>query len=322
MPSKTILVVSDIHYAGPSEQARPDYELRRIQNPLGRFALRNYRRHIWLRDPLQKNYLLDKFLAQSPPTDLVVANGDYTVDTGFVGVSDEAAFESVEICLAKLRDKFGNKLHAIFGDHELGKFSMVGQHGGLRVASFHRAKNQLGLKPFWKIELENFSLVGVTSSLIALPVYEPETLPDERPAWRELRDAHLAEIRDAFHHIPPQQRIILFCHDPTALPFLAEEKAVVEKLGQMDHTVIGHLHSPALLWKSKLLAGMPVINFCGGTVRRLSRALRAARSWKQFLPKLCPSLAGIELFKDGGFLLIHLSDNGQPSSIELKKLPR
>jgi hypothetical protein len=34
---------------------------------------------------------------------------------------------------------------------------------------------------------------------------------------------------------------------------------------------------------------------------RLSSALREARFWKPFKVLLCPSLAGIELLKDGGF---------------------
>ena len=46
----TIAVISDIHYAGPLEQAEgDDYETRVIPNPLLRTALSLYRTRIWLR---------------------------------------------------------------------------------------------------------------------------------------------------------------------------------------------------------------------------------------------------------------------------------
>ena len=49
-------VLSDVHYAGPREQAEgDDYESRVIANPFLRLALRLYREHIWLRFPLRQN---------------------------------------------------------------------------------------------------------------------------------------------------------------------------------------------------------------------------------------------------------------------------
>ena len=101
--------------------------------------------------------------------------------------------------------------------------------------------------------------------------------------------------------------MLLFCHDPTALPFLWREEAVRQRLPQIEQTVIGHLHSGLVWWKSRLLAGLPAIRFLGHAVKRMSTALSEARYWKPFHVRLCPSLAGIELLKDGGFLTAELN---------------
>src|SRR5258706_5214669 len=178
-------IVSDIHYAGPDEQARGnDFEIRGIPNPVLRLLVRLHRRYLWLRDPLSQNYLLESFLQQIGPCDLVTANGDYSCNSGFVGVSDPAARESARLCLDKLRHKFGSRLRATIGDHELGKMSFVGMRGGMRLASWRDTTGELGLRPFWRQEIGNYVLLGFTSSLIALPAYEPDTLPDERPQWQ------------------------------------------------------------------------------------------------------------------------------------------
>ncbi len=323
MPGQTVLIVSDIHYACAEEQARPDYELRYIQGRLTRCLLKNYRRFVWLYRPLHQNHLLDQFLDTAPAADLVVANGDYAVDTGFVGVSDDAACQSARECLQKLRRRFANTFHATMGDHELGKFSMLGNHGGLRLESWRRAISELELKPFWKITVGRYELFGVVSSLLALPAYEPETLPEERAEWHRLRETHLEEIRHAFEMLPRDQKVILFCHDPTALPFLYQEKSVRARLGQIEQTVIGHLHSPLIFGASRLLAGMPSIESCGNTVRRLSAALGRARDWRPFRPTLCPSLAGIELLKDGGYLTLEIDPEGtQPARFFRHRIKR
>jgi predicted MPP superfamily phosphohydrolase len=318
-----IFIVSDIHYACEAEQARRHHEIRAIRSRFGKVTIQLYRDLIWLKNPYFQNHLLDYFLEQTQGADLVIANGDYTCNTAFVGVSDDAACESARLCLSKLRGKFDEKFHAIFGDHELGKFSLIGKQGGLRVASYHTAVRQLGLKPFWRLEMGRYVFIGVTSSLIAFPSLEAESLPEERAEWMKLRTEHLAEIAKAFSELDPKQKVILFCHDPTALPFLGEEPAVREKIPQIERTIIGHLHSPFVFWKSGLLAGMPVISFLGSSIRKYSRALRDARYWRPFKVTLCPSPAGIELFKDGGFLILHLDPTGnEPSRIEKRKVPR
>ncbi len=323
MQRKTIFIVSDIHYACAAEQSRGDHEAKVISNPLLRLCVKLFRHYIWLREPMQKNHLLDQFIHCAGSPDLVIANGDYSCDSAFLGVSDEAAFQSARECLGKLRNKFSPNFRAIFGDHELGKLSFFGGRGGMRVASFHRAEKELGLEPFWKMELGNYVLLGVVSSLIALPVFESDILPEEFQEWSRLRENHLVKIRAAFADLKPDQKIILFCHDPTALPFLWEEEIVRAKLPQLEQTIIGHLHSPLILWKSHLLAGIPAVRFLGTTIKRATTALQRARHWREFHVRLCPSLAGIELLKDGGYLSVELDLTAKtPARFERHRIQR
>ena len=146
-------------------------------------------------------------------------------------------------------------------------------------------------------------------------------LPAENAAWQTLRAEHLEQIRRAFSTLRPEDRVLLFCHDPTALPFLWREPSVHEKLPQIERTIIGHLHSPLIFLKSRLLAGMPVIRFLGHTPTRLSQALREAHYWKPFKVLLCPSLSGIELLKDGGFYSVEIDPQlGQPAAFRFHRL--
>ena len=306
----SVLVVSDIHYAGPGEQARRNHEARVIANPCLRIAVKLYRRYVWLRDPFGHNHLLDDLLARPEEPDLVIANGDYSVDTEFIGVSDPEARASAATCLSKLRTRFGHRLHLVMGDHELGKMSMFGGRGGLRLASLALATEELGLPTCWNLDCGRYRLIGVTSTLLALPVYEPETLPEERAAWYAARENHLEEVRAAFDSVKPDQRIILFCHDPTALPALLGQAAVRAKLPQIERTIIGHLHSRLVYWQSRVLSGLPPIRFLGNTIRRLTQALHEARRWRSFRVTLCPALAGIELLKDGACLWADLPRQG------------
>jgi hypothetical protein len=55
-----------------------------------------------------------------------------------------------------------------------------------------------------------------------------------------------------------------------------------------------------------MLAGMPQVRFLGNAVRRMTGALREARNWRPFKPRLCPALSGIELLKDGGYARIEV----------------
>lgn len=319
-----LTILSDVHYACAAEQARgDDYELAGVNNPLPRLFLKAHHRFLWLHRQLHQNHLLDQFLAQAGAADHLIANGDFSCDTGFVGVSDDAAFESARISLTKLRERFGANFRATYGDHELGKRGWLGGRGGMRLASFQRTQNELGLEPFWQLELGRYVLLGVVSSLIALPSFELETLPEECVGWKRLREEHLAKVCAAFAALKPDQRVILFCHDPTALPYLGREAAVRVKLPQLEQTIIGHLHSEFILKLSGRLAGLPTLRFLGNSVRRMSAALGDARHWKPFNVRLCPALTGIELFKDGGFLTVELDPEArQPARFQRHRLHR
>jgi hypothetical protein len=55
----------------------------------------------------------------------------------------------------------------------------------------------------------------------------------------------------------------------------------------------------------------------------MSGALREARSWRPFRVRLCPSLAGVELLKDGGFLTAQIDESGAAPVRWLRhRLPR
>ena len=308
---ETLAILSDIHYASEAERLRGHYEVRAIGNPVLRGVVRAYRHYVWQRDPFAHNHLLDRFMGAADAANCVVANGDYSCDSAFVGVSDDAACQSARECLVKLRRHFGGRFHATIGDHELGKTSLLGGAGGMRLASWDCALRELGLAPYWRVELGRYVLMGIASSLVALPVFEVETLPEEREEWWRLRDLHMEEIRCGFGSLDVRQQVLLFCHDPTALPFLWREEGVRSRLAQVEQTIIGHLHSDLVLWNSRLLAGMPPIRFLGNTVRRLSSALNEARYWRSFRVRLCRSLSGIELLKDGGYWEVELDTEGE-----------
>lgn len=306
-----VAILSDIHYAGLQERAAgDDYELQAIQNSLLRFVLRQYRNHVWLRAPLQQNGQLDRFLAAVPEVDYAIANGDYSCNVAAIGLADAAALESAQECLGKLRVKFGPRLRLVCGDHELGKLRLFGSRGGMRLASWNRWVIETGGQPFWKLELGNYVLFNCTSSLIALTAYAADVAEAEFPLWAELAAQHFAEVRAAFAALRPEQRVIFFCHDPTALPFLGSDLVIQSKLNQVERTVIGHLHSNLYLRLSKLLSGMPTLRGLGHSARKMSQALGNARAWRPFRVLLCPSLAGIELLKDGGFYTVELPEAG------------
>jgi len=319
-----VAIVSDIHYAGAEERARGhDYESRLISNPLLRAGVWLYRHFIWMRHPLEQAPQLERFLNAAGAADFVVANGDYSCDSGAIGVSDPAALASAQVCVGKLRAQFGERIRFTLGDHELGKLSIFGGIGGMRLASLKQATETLGLPAFWKLSVGNYLLLGVASPLIALPASKIETLPEEWEDWLKLRETHLAKIRAAFDQLQPQQRVILFCHDPTALPFLWQEESVRRRLPQIEQTIIGHLHTRLVLWKSRWLSGIPPIRFLGNTVRRLTSALHEAHHWWPFHVRLCPALSGIELLNDGGYYTMELDPAAKvPAQFIFHPLPR
>ena len=305
-----VAIVSDLHYASPAEAARGHSMLGRIRSPLRRWLVRQQRHWFWLREPWAHNHLLDRFIRAAAGAHLVVANGDYSCDSAYLGVMDEPAFQSATECLGKLRGAFGENLLATIGDHELGKMMLGETEGGLRLDSYRRATGALALEPFWQRRIGRYVLIGVTSSLLALPLYEAEALPDEWAEWCRLREQHFSEVRRAFTDLEPSQRVLLFCHDPSALPFLRQDEAIRARFPQLERTIVGHLHSKWILRQARLMSGMPRLTFLGHTPKRLSHALREARHWKEFNLLLCPSPTGLQLFKDGGYYTADLDPHG------------
>lgn len=305
-----IAIISDVHHAGPLERERHDYPYQGIASPLRRFLTWQFRHWIWQRDPFAHNDLLDRFIEANAGAAVVIANGDYSCDSMGIGVSDPPSYESAAICLQKLRQAFGGRFHPVMGDHEIGKLMMSSGRGGLRLASLERAVNGLRVQPFWRLEIGPTVMLGIASTLAALPVYEMEALPEERAEWRRLHETHLATIEAAFDEVTVKQRVILFCHDPSALPFLWERAGIRGKATRIERTVIGHLHTNLVFGLSRFLRGMPEIRFLGHTPRRLSRALGKARHWAPFKPLLCPSPAGSQLLKDGGYWTLQIDELG------------
>jgi hypothetical protein len=304
----SIAVVSDVHYAAADERellANFDF-WGQVRNPVARFLGRMYHRFVWLRHRGAHNDLLEEFLAAAGRPDLVVANGDFSCNTGRNGVSDPAAFASTEECLGKLRARFGQNLRATIGDHDLGKIGLFATRGSMALASWPRLTEGLGVEPFWRVQFGKYIFLGVSSSLIALPLYIPDSTPADAAGWERLSETHLENIRATFAALKPDERVILFCHDPSALPFLWRETTVREKIPQIEQTIIGHLHTNLILRMGRLLSGFPVISFLGKGARKISGGLNEAKLWKPFHVRLCPALTGIQLLKDGGWLSAEL----------------
>ena len=306
-----VLICSDIHYASELEKQRGSYEINAISSPGQRLLVRFYRHFIWLRNPFGHNHLLERVLNPPFEPDWVVANGDYSCDSAFIGVSDPAAFTSAKECLSALRTRYSDRLSAVYGDHELGKVSLCSGKGGLRLRSFEVAQDDLSLDPIWTKRFGNYVFIGITSSLVAMPIFIRETLADEKERWKQLARNHVTEIEKVFSAVTANDRVILFCHDPTALPFLAKIPAVQSRSVQIERTIIGHLHSPLILRQSQILSGIPKIGFCGPTVLRNTSALSQAKSWRAFNILLCPSLPGLQLTKHGGFYEMTLDPSGE-----------
>jgi len=306
-----VLVVSDIHYAAAGEQARRGHEARVIGNTALRWSAQAWRHWIWLRDPLAHNHRLSHIIAANPDPDWVVANGDFNLDTGFIGVSDPAAYASAETALGLLRTAYGDRVLATLGDHELGKKSLFGGAGGLRLASWERSIIGLRIAPVWRQEVGPFVLIGAASTPLALPLFLPDARPEEAADWQRIAEQTLRTLIDTFRLLESRQRVILFLHDPSALPFLARESVIRERLNQVACTVVGHLHTGAVFRLGGMLAGLPPIHALGNSIRRYSSALREARWWREFRTVLCPSPTGIELLRDGGWLELQILDRPQ-----------
>lgn len=317
-----VLVISDLHYASAAEKARRGHEARAAGSRLKASALKVWRNHVWLRHPDAHNHRLAEIVQREPAPDIAVANGDFCLDTAFVGVSDDASFASASEALGRLRSAYGDRLHWTLGDHDLGKMSMFGRVGGPRLESWRRWVMELGSLPAWRVDVGVYSLVGVASTPWALDVFEPELAAGELEGWRRVGEETRAALERALEGVEANRRVLFFVHDPTALPFLAASPAIQRRLPQIERTILGHLHSPWVLRTARALAGMPRVSFMGQTAYRYTSALRRASIWKSFRVTLCPSPSGIQLLKDGGYLTMELDPEGRrPLAIHRWVLP-
>ena len=298
-----ILIVSDIHYACDREKARVDFRTAGISNPLTRFLVGTWSDWLWEGDPFARNDAFERFLARDFYADLVVANGDYTADTAFIGIADSAAHESALHVMTQLEQRFGKQLKGIIGDHELGKISPDGGRGGMRLDALHASHNLPAVSSQWSQHTERLSLIGVNSTLIALPVLERDMLPSEKQDWLRHSAEHIDWIRSTFENLPSEQRIVLFCHDPTALPYLHRIPEIRKRLHQIQHTVIGHLHSDWILNTANQLTWFPRIHQLGAGVQRVSQGLNESRCWRDFNLLFCPALDGIRWHKGASLIL-------------------
>lgn len=305
-----IAVLSDLHVLGirETERSRRIVQDLAVDRPLAHRAwergLHRVRRRLWNRRADERDtcfhHALDEMALLHP--DWIVANGDFSGDTAGIGLCDPHAFESVERVTDLLRRTFPDRCLFVFGDHEIGKYSTELKSGGIRLESLRRGEEDLGLESFWHRTAEGVHLVGVNSTLLSLSLFLPEALQTEIPAWQEQRARHLERIRETFSRFPPGDRILLFCHDPSALGELAGIPEVRARIGQIARTVLGHLHIPALLPITRWIGRLPIHDARYPVARIIARGAKSSQSWDQFRPVVCPSAFGLGHILRGGFL--------------------
>ncbi len=325
-----IAVISDIHVLGPRELAAA----RQAHAALGddvspmvgrwRRGLHRVRGRLWngrleLREPAFR-HALARLLEYDP--EWIVANGDFAADYGGVGLSDDATFESAAGAVQLMRELFARRCKFVFGDHDIGKYSTELRGGGIRIDSLERGEKALGIPSFWHVVDEDFHLIGVNSSLFNLELFLPEALIDEVPEWKRRRAEHIEHVRHAFDGLPRHARVILFCHDPSALTLLAQVPVVQRRIAHIELTVVGHLHSPSLLKFAKFAAkSTKNWNPKYPVARIIARSLEGVKTWAQFNPVVCPSTFGTGHHVGGGLLLIEREADGTLVTRRLR-LPR
>lgn len=312
-----IAVLSDIHLLGPRESERRRRifrdlgEDRPLANRLWRRGLRRVRSRLWNRRAAERDAFFFRALDEISPfqPDWVVALGDYGGDTHGVGLSHDDAFESVSRALDLLKRSFPDRCLFVFGDHEVGKYSTELRRGGIRLASLVRGERELGLESLWHHSEGRIHLVGVNSTLLTLSLFLPEALPGEIPAWQERAAAYRGNLRELFAGLPDDARILLFCHDPSALGALADIPEVRARLDQVEKTVLGHLHSPSLLRPSRWLARLPAWTPRYPIARIIAQGVRSAGCWDLFRPIVCPATFGAGRLFSGGLLFLDVGPN-------------
>lgn len=315
-----LAVISDIHVLGPGEHER-DRELvadigRHYGLPrrLWRRFLHGARGRFWNWRPESRRACFLKALEdmQAYHPDWVIANGDYGGDAEGVGLSHDTTYESAAGVITLMREIFPDRCHFIFGDHDIGKYSTNMRQGGIRLASLDVGEQLLGIRSFWHEQVEDFQLVGVNSSLITLDHFLPEALTEEIPEWKRRRDEHERLVTETFAALPDDARVILFCHDPSALGLLINQPVINDKKRHIELTVLGHLHEPRLLKLIQRLPKLPEWKPRYPVARIISEGIRNAKTWSHFNPIVCPSPFGTGHHLSGGLLYIEKNADHKP----------
>lgn len=314
-----LAVISDIHMVGPAELAlaNESYEyLRQHPSPVARAvrsSLYRVRRRFWNGHLKwrQTAFLraLDEVAEQRP--DWLIANGDYGGDFGGTGLSNGATLDSARVVVDTIRSRFPERSRFIFGDHDLGKYSTVLREGGIRLHSLDVGERQLRISSFWHEVDECYHLIGVNSSLFTLDLFLPEALAEEIPEWQRRRAAHIEQVTRAFSELPSRGRVILFCHDPSALAVLSRIPVIARRLHQVELTVVGHLHSPTLLRLSRYAAQLSNLSPRYPVARIVATGLAGVKTWSKFNPVVCPSTFGTGHHVAGGILLLTRNADGR-----------
>lgn len=306
-----IAVISDLHVAGPGEHAETEASVRQIGDGESRLrrkfrrGLNRFRDRFWHWHPESRAACFVQALQhiyQYNP-DLLVANGDYAGDHSGTGLSDDHTYESVNHVVSLIREIFPQRSRFNFGDHDIGKYNTVRRQGGIRLKSLERGL-QLGLESFWEEARGTLTLMGVNSSLLTLELYLPEALPEEVEAWSAQREAHIGEIVERFAALPREHRVVLFCHDPSALGLLSGLPEVQQRIPQIACTVVGHLHTPMLMGLTRMMRHVPVPKTKYPIARIVTHGARGSQDWKQFHPVVCPSTYGVGKHLSGGILFL------------------
>lgn len=314
-----LAVLSDIHVLGPTELARANasyVELgldappiqRRLRRGLYRVRRRLWNGHLEWRHTAFMRAL--EAVADFDP-EWIVANGDYGGDYGGTGLSNAATLDSAMIVINLIRERFPARSRFVFGDHDLGKYSTVLREGGIRLGSLEAGEKKLGIPSFWHERDEDFHLIGLNSSLFTLDMFLPEALADEIPEWKRRREEHIEHVRHAFDGLPRKARVILFCHDPSALTALRQVPEIQARVSQVELSVIGHLHSPTLLWLARYAARLGKWKPKYPVARIVAHGLAGVSNWEVFNPVVCPSTFGAGHHVAGGLLFIERDAKGE-----------
>lgn len=315
-----LAVISDVHVLGPTEIARANQSFASLRDDphalrrKWRRGLYRVRRRLWNGHLEWRHTAFLRALeeVEDVQPEWVIANGDYGGDYGGVGLSNEATYDSAALVVRLIRQRFPERARFVFGDHDLGKYSTVLRSGGIRLDSLERGESQLGIPSFWHEVDEGVHLIGVNSSLFTLDLFLPEALAADVPELKRRREAHLAQVREAFERLPARAEVVLFCHDPSALDFLARLPVVQRRLPRVALTIIGHLHSPTLLWLARRAARLTKPwNPRYPVARIITQGLAGVHSWEQFHPVVCPSTFGTGHHVAGGFLLVERDPDGK-----------